>query len=212
MTSMWRRLNYPLYLPESLGCAARILRTSGKDEFQREVLRLASLGSSDAAAVLGCLHLVGTITGSPNPDEALASFERAVEPRSPYLLYVKAWALWMRNERKEAMVALERAAVQGFPPAAFDLARFAAQGWGVQEPDFTAALSLTKAAAQAGHRASALLKYGIYRSGEVGLLRKGIGHVMWPFALIRYGISLRFQPRSERVFFMNPSANRPLFK
>lgn len=207
-----RRLNYALYVPPEMKEMRNLLETGGPSAFKAELARLAQLGSANAAAMLAFLELRGEMSGHSDSARALQLCVSVASHRNAYVGYVQAWAHWLQDEHKSAMDCLRQSAVQLFPPAALDLARFVWHGWGIANPDTRVAVQLLRHADALGHRASLLMRCAFYISGALGTVRRIAGCVLYPIALARYAIALWSNPFSERVFLIDLKARRSVFK
>lgn len=210
---IWKhRLNYALHIPEELRALRLVLDIEGRSAFIAQIQRLAQLDSANAAALLAYLNLRGEISGQPDLVRALQLCRDAGRHHNAYVQYVEAWVHWELKDYRSAMDRLRQSGAQLFPPAALDLSRYVWHGWGIAEPDKRIAMQLLRHADALGHAASLLVRSTFYRSGQLGVARRILGYFLYPVALMRYGLELRFNPFSARVFLVDLRVKRSVFK
>lgn len=189
-----------------------ILDRHGTTQFIAEIERRSQLGSASATAILAYLHLTGAMSGQRDCARAIQLCESVAATGNSYAEYVRGWAHACTGDYARAMDGMRRAGVSMFAPAAIDLAWFVWQGWGVQEPDPKVALQLLDHASALRHCYAPVMKCAFFRSGRMGTLRKILGHLLYPFALLWLMIGLRCDIYSEKAFRFDMRAAKTFFK
>jgi TPR repeat protein len=204
----WHHVRAALCVPPEGRFVLRYLKSEGFTRMVEELERLSSLGSAWAAAVLGCICL----NDRADPDRAIELCEKHANNGDPYALFVYAWALLHKGQRPAAILAMERAAKLGFPPATLDFVTFVWKGWGVKERNPRAALFVLRRAFRSHHSAALIWLAGMYRSGQFGIIRCMAGWLLMPFARLRQFCALMRDPFSCRAFSLSTVRRRPIFK
>ncbi len=208
---VWRgRPSGPLYVPEEGRSICSFLESGESHRLVGELERLSSLGSPWASAALGYLVLLPNCDGKRDVTRALDLCRSHAASGDPYALFVLAWALLYSGRGNDALKAMRKAALSGFPPARLDFVTFVWNGWGTKERYPSAALALLGRAARAGHKATLLWRCRLYASGQFGPVRRLYGYLMTPIALLRYLFFFWADPFSCRVFLFQMRAPRSL--
>jgi len=209
----WERLNYPLFVPPDGSDLLAVLAKKGREQFITDLGNRAGLGVNWAAAMLGFLELKGGITGQVRLDVAEQLCLPAARAGDSYAQYVLAWILLELQRPEEAFRWMNRAATEGnFLPALADLGRFTLGGMGLRHPDVARGISLLWSSHSRGHKAPLLFICDTYRSGRCGLVRRLVAHLIFPYAIFRYYLSLRHKPFAQRVYVNQQSAQSPFFR
>jgi len=210
----WRVLNYPLYIPERDAEIRKLLLSGDISELMRVLERRASLGSGWAAALLGFLRLRGAPGGSPDPKLAESTCLDAARAGEPFAQYVLAWALWERGEYGPAIRWMKPAALDGeFLPALVDGGRFLATLAARGLVDMAEAVEFLWDAHRLGHLTALLFIAEFFRRGHLGIARKALGVLIFPYAVARAAVAMHCASFSARVFVnMFESAEHPLFE
>jgi len=208
----WERLNYPLFVPPDGSDLLAVLAKQGTEPFIADLGSRADLGINWAAAILGFLELKGAIDGRVRLDRAEQRCLPAARAGDSYAQYVLAWTLLEKQRPEEAFRWMNRAATAGdFLPAWADLGCLVLSGAGVRHPDVARAIGLLWSAHKRGHKAALLFICDTYRRGRCGPVRRLVGYLIAPYAILRYYLSLRRRPFAQDVFVSFKSRGRPFF-
>jgi hypothetical protein len=99
---------------------------------------------------------------------------------------------------------MKGAAKKGFPPALLDSATLFWMGWGVQAARDRRILIVLNLASRVRHQASGIWRYAAYRSGNLGVVLKVVGSVLFPLARLRYALAVWRSPFAAQVFLFEP--------
>lgn len=209
----WRgALAGPLYVPEEGRYLCKFLEAREPGRLVGELERLSSLGSPWASAALGYILLLPNDNGKRDVNRAIELCSSHAGSGHPYALFVFAWALLYSGRRVDAVKAMRKAALSGFPPARLDFVTFVWNGWGTKGRYPSVALTLLRRAARAGHKAALVWRCRLYVSGQFGTVRRLFGYLITPVALLRYLLAFWGDPFSCRVFVFQTWATSSLLK
>jgi hypothetical protein len=203
----WRYFNYGLYTPvEYRTVVEKALSQGGADALVAELERLASLGSSWAAASLGYLSLLPQPNGRRDPERALLHCSSAVREGDPYALFVVGWAQYLltKSRRKSYRPMLE-ASKKRFSPATLAMSFFV---W----PEENVTMRFVDGALRAGHTAALLLRAEYYCTGRFGLMKQALGAILKLPARARYEIARVYDPLSLNVLMFHINDDLPAFR
>ncbi|MGH8290351.1 MAG: hypothetical protein ACREV7_15225 [Steroidobacteraceae bacterium] len=210
--SVWKALNYPIYIPEEDRDIAALLVKGDAANLAAVLNRRASLGSGRAAAMLGFLEFMGAISGEPNPKAAIACCTGPAKAGEPYAQYVLSWAYWETGNRADAMRWMQRSALDSkFLPARVDLGKMLAE-LAHDSGEIRAAVRILWSAHRRGHVGALAQICGIAIRGQLGPLSRLLGIVVLPYSLIRLVLGLRCEPFGLRAFIVSRDPKVPFFK
>lgn len=211
--SAWKVLNRPIYVPEDDTEAIALLIKGDVTNLAELLTRRISLGSDSAAALLGYLEFMGAISGSSNPDAAIALCTAGARRRHGYAQYVLAWAQWESADTvADALRWMKSAAADSkFLPAWVGLAQMLAMSSTSKQQD-RAAVDCLWVAHKLGHAAALLLICGIARGGRLGLAWRLGCALAFPFCLLRTVIFVKCHPFSYRSLVTRKNLKVPLFQ
>lgn len=199
----WHRIGgiMPLYIPPQGRHLLGLLAFGETKSLTNELYRLSSLGSPWASALLGWLCLIPDRGGVRQVERAIGLCRAHAYAGDPYSCYVLAWAWVCVGRKEEAFPMMERAAAAGFPPASVDLITFL---WPNLEESPQLAAELLGRADRSGHMAAMLWRCRLYKTGNLGIVRRMLGHLMMPVALGRAFWGFWKGPfSSETLLFQN---------
>jgi TPR repeat protein len=209
--SVWKKVNYPIYIPEEDSDTAVLLVSGDTRNLSAELKRRATLGSASAAAVLGYLEFMGAFGTEPDLDAAIACCTGPAKAGYPYAQYVLSWAYWEKRNRTEAMRWMKRSTAKSFLPALVDSGRMLAALAG-NRGEVRAAVRILWGAHRLGHAGALLLIGGLALRGVMGPLPRLLGLVLFPFAAIRLAVAWRCEPFAARCFAIDKHPEVPFFK
>lgn len=204
-------MNYPIYIPEEDPDIAALLVEGNVARLVTVLKRRTSLGSGSAAAVLGVLEFMGAISGKPNPHAAISCCAGPAKAGYPYAQYVLAWAYWEIGNRTDAMRWMKRPAAASFLPALVDSARILVT-MADSAVELRSAVGFLWAAHRLGHVVPLAVISGIASRGQLGLIRRLLGLVLFPYAAIRLMLVVRCEPFGIRSFSLHRRQNVPFFR
>lgn len=210
--SVWKTLNYPIFIPEGDPEITALVVNGDPAKLVAVLKRRASLGSGSAAALLGLLELMRASSGEQNAEAAIAWCTAPSKAGDPYAQYVLSWAYWEARNGSDALRWMKRSAVDAnFLPARVDLGRMLAMLAG-NGAEARAAVKVLWVAHKLGHIAALLLICKIAFNGQLGLIARALGIILFPYAAIRLAVNLRCDPFGARSFSYVPNPKRPLFE
>jgi TPR repeat protein len=202
----WQKyIHVEIYVPLS---AEPQLQASLKDEFktlERELERLASLGTAWASAWLAYSALEPTMEGVRDTPRAIQLCKNAAEGGDAFAQYIIAWALILEGDTPRGTRYMKSSAMQLFPPAVLDSVTLFWTGWGVERSDDRRILRILRTADRVGHDAAWLWRFTVYRTGKLGSYRLLLGHLLMPFGILRYSLAKKLRPFSAQTFVFDPA-------
>jgi TPR repeat protein len=194
-------LNFPLYDGECSPAARELLAVGNIAGAIAEWRRLADLGSGRARCVLAYLALKGTQSMPPDLEEARRLATSALSGERGYANYVLGCIAL--NEKQVASVAqyLGESYRAGFMPAATLLASLTLESRQLSEKAKSGAVNLLQLASAAGHRPAQVILCRSYLRGRVGLAKRFLGMCLFPFAMTRLVLSLKYRAFSVNSFY-----------
>jgi hypothetical protein len=190
-----------LYIPAVAQQQLAGLKNAPAVDVQRELDRLAALGSPWASAVLGYQALLRRPDGSREVDKAIALCSEPAARGDAYSQYLMYWASHLKGNQREAIGYLKASVGQCFPPAVLDSVAFF---WTTRRE--TNPLGVLKPLSQAetvGHYGAFLWRCKLYMTGRLGRWRSFVGYICFPIAaLLLIYHSLR-HPFSARTFIFD---------
>jgi hypothetical protein len=212
--SVWKAVNYPIYIPEQDRDIAALLVKCDAAELAEVLERRASLGSGRAAAILGYLELMGAFSGQSNPKATIACCTAPAKAGDSYAQYVLSWAYWETGNWADALHWMKRSASDPrFLPARVDLGRMLARmaaSAGNAGHSRTAVKTLWDAHKR-GHVGALAQICRIALGGHLGPLSRMLGIVLFPYAATRLLLGLQCDPFGIRTFAFVRDPDKPFF-
>lgn len=173
--SVWKALNYPIFIPEGDPEIAALL-------IGREICRLAellgrraALGSGSAAALLGFLELMGAFGGEAKPEAVIDRCTPAAAAGDPYAQYVLSWADWKMGKMRDALRWMTRSARDSqFLPAWVGLGKLLLT-LAENDGEVRDAVKILWRAHRLGHVAALPVICETARRGQLGPLFRALG-------------------------------------
>lgn len=204
-----------VFLPLAAEPTLEILKSKGSESFRVELERLSALGSAWAAVLLAYEALLPGPDGARDIESAIAFCRAPAARGDAYAQYMLAWAFALRGEGAEAIKYFKAASGQLFPPAVLEAGRFACGAWRIPPRAKDQMLVFLRHADSVGHAGTWFLHGLAYRTGKFGTVKRLLGYVIFPGAVIRFAIARLRNPFSARVFmFGTPltKANASLYR
>ena len=210
--SAWRHgLAQPFYVPKELQHVRVMLADGRVSEATRELWRLATMGSSPAAATLGYMCLAcGELSGV----DCLAALElcrHSANRNCGFAQYVVAWKEYELGNYRELRRWLHRSADQRFGPAICDLGRLAVTGKHHYQRRPEMAKKYFRFAVREGHIFSVIFFLQYCRERKFGVLLQLFSTVALPISRAFIVPASWFYPFGIAVFSYPASRKRPLF-
>jgi hypothetical protein len=206
-----RVLNQPLY---DGGCSqkARALLADGNvanaiDEWRR----LADLGSGDARCVLAYIHFRGAPTIVPDLHEARRLANAAAATSRGYANYLLGCFALSERDVNRAASYFKVSYEANFVPVLTALAWIRFRHNTLTGKSQKSAERLALLAVDAGHLPARAVLARIYLSGQLGLLRRSYGALVFPWALIGNFIGARRNIFSVHCFHYSTTFRQSLF-
>ena len=211
--SAWKVLNRPIYVPEGDTEAIALLTKGDIATLAALLTRRISLGSDSAAALLGYLEFMGAITGSSNPDAAIALCTTGARRGHGYAQYVLAWAQWESAETvADAFRWMKSSAADSkFLPAWVGLGQMLSMSSTSKQTD-RAAVDCLWVAHKLGHVAALFLICGVLGRGRLGFAWRLAAVLAFPFCLLRTAIFLKYHPFSDRSLVTSKNRKVPFLE
>ena len=209
--SVWKRVNYPIYIPEEDSDIAALVVKGDIASLAAELKRRTALDSASAAAMLGYLEVMGAFGAEADLDAAIACCTGPAKAGYPYAQYVLSWAYWQTGNRPEAMRWMKRSTIKGFLPALLDSGRMLA-ALADNRRETLVAVRILWGAHRLGHAGALLLIGGLALRGAMGPLSRLLGLVLFPFGAIRLALAWRCEPFAARCFAIDRHPKVPFFK
>jgi hypothetical protein len=209
---IFKHLNYGLYLPESSRNIWEPLLACDPAALTSELEKLSALGSLWASVTLGYLSLLPGSDGARDIERARALCNGPAAKGDAYALYVLAHAHYFAGDGLKAAKAMYQASRRGFPPAHMAMSKFAWYGVGMPRRTLDLALLFSRKALRSGRPGALLWRCTLYRSGALGVVRKPLGYLLWPYAYVRLLVATWIDPCSERTFAFDFVSSVPAFR
>jgi hypothetical protein len=208
----WKKINYPVFIPEGDAEVSALMIEGDVAKLAGVLERRNSLGSGSASALLGYLELMGALSGTGNPQGAIAWCAAPSKGGHPYAQYVLSWAYWETGNRAEAMRWMKRSAVEGrFLPAWVDLGRMLAMA-AANKKQVQAAVTYLRVAHKLGHSVALVYICEIGRRGHLGSVWRLGCALAFPFCVLRAMMLMQCRPFSERSLTNAKDPKVPFFK
>lgn len=209
--SVWKSINYPIFIPEEDPEIVGLLVNGEADKLAEALKRRALLGSGSAAALVGFLELMGTFSGEPNPELAIAGCTVPAKAGDPYARYVLSWASWVTGKKRDALHWMTRSIADSkFLPARLGLGRMLLT-LAENDAEVRDAIRILWYAHRLGHVAALPVICGAARRGQLGPVLGLLGIIVFPYALIRATLVTYFEPFSVRSFTYVRKPGVPFF-
>jgi hypothetical protein len=210
--SAWKKLNYPIFVPKEDEGVIPLLIAGDGTKLAEVLQRRISLGSRSAAALLGFLELMGAISGTSNPEAAIAYCTYASQAGHPYAQYVLSWAYWETGNRAEALRWMKRSAVDSkFLPAWVDFGRMLA-ALAINNKEVRGAVKYLWVGHRLGHTVALVFICNIGRRGHLGSLWRLVCWLALPVCMLRAMMFLKCWPFSDRSLTNARDPKVPFFK
>jgi hypothetical protein len=196
----WRSyLRGVVFIPATAQPILERVKGQGPEALRSELERLASLGASWAAALLGYRALLVDFDGTRNIDRAIALCQGPAARGDAFAQYILAWAYSLNHNSQDALVNFRKSARQLFPPAVLDYINACLRKG--TAPTLRRLLMIAKGV---GHCGTLSRRCLVYRSGKVGIFRRILGYALVPAAVLHYLIAAARNPFSPQVFVFHP--------
>jgi hypothetical protein len=205
-----RVLNFPLYDGDCSPAAREFLAVGNIDAAIKEWRRLADLGSGRARCVLAYLALKGTQSAPPDLEEARRLATSALSGERGYANYVLACIALKEKQVTSVVQFLGESYKAGFVPAASLLGSLTLESRQLSAKAKSGGVSLLRKASAAGHRPAQVILCRSYLRGRVGFAQRFLGVCLFPFAMTRLMLSLKYRVFSVNSFYYS-SGPGPIF-
>ena len=205
-----RVLNYPLYDGDCSQAAREFLAVGDIDAAIAEWRRLADLGSGRARCVLAYLALKGTPSVEPDLEEARRLASSALSGERGYANYVLGCIAIKEKQVASVAQFLGESHKAGFVPAGTLLAALTLESRQLSAKAKSSAASLLRRASAAGHRPALLILCRSYIRGRLGFARRFLGVCLFPLAMTRLMLSLKYRIFAVNSFYYSNSPG-PIF-
>lgn len=209
---IFKHLSYGLYLPDSSRNIWEPLLACDPAAFTSELERLSALGSLWASVTLGYLSLLPRSDGARDIERARALCNGPAAKGDGYALYILAHAHYFAGDRLKAAKAMYQASRRGFRPAHTAMSKFAWYGVGMPRRTLDLTMLFLRKASRSGRAGALLWRCTLYRSGALGVVRKPLGYLLWPYAYVRLFFATWIDPCSERTFTFDVGSKIPAFR
>ena len=209
---IFKHLNYGLYLPDASRNVWEPLLACDPPALMSELERLSTLGSVWALVTLGYLSLLPGSDGVRDIERARALCSGPAAKGDAYALYILAHAHYFAGDGLKAAKAMHQASRRGFPPAHMAMSKLAWYGVGIPRRTLDLTMLFLRKASRSGRPGALLWRSTLYRSGALGVVRRTIGYLLWPYAYVRLLIATWRDPCSERTFTFDVVSRIPAFR
>jgi hypothetical protein len=203
-------LNFPLYDGDCSPAAREFLAVGDVGAAIAEWRRLADLGSGRARCVLAYLALKGTQSLEPDLEEARRLASAALGGDRGYANYVLGCIAIKEKQVASVAQFLGESYKAGFVPAATLLASLTLESRPLTAKTKSGAVNLLRRASAAGHRPAQLVLCRSYIRGRLGFARRFLGACLFPLAMARLVLSLKYRVFSVNSFYYSNSPG-PIF-
>lgn len=204
-------VNQPLHDADCSQRARELLAAGDIDGAVAEWRRIADLGSGNARCVLAYVYFRGAPSIAADSDEARRLARSALTSARGYANYVLGCIALKQHETPEAVTHFMESHKAGFIPAATLLAWMRFRSNAIKGERQKSAERLAKIAIGSGHLPARILLSRIYLSGQLGLAKRVYGLAMFPGALLRYMLTVRYNIFSVYCFHYIPTFKMTLF-
>jgi TPR repeat protein len=188
-------LTFPVFVPSDMQHVQSLLSKHQIADACAELLRLAQLGSVQAAAALGLLYFRGIRWAGAADTEVLDICRRAAIRGGSYAQYVMALYEGRRGDRSKEWAWLKMSNKQEFGPSLTESARLAAN----VARNSKLAWIYIKRALKARHLPALMLLVAAGSKGRFGILWRIFGVILCPGAVLMMFIALFYFRYSEHV-------------
>jgi hypothetical protein len=208
----WRHgLVLPIFVPADLLNIRAFLAAGQLQEAAAELLKLSSLGSNSAAALLAYLCLRDENLCGADRAAAAERCRESASRRNGFAQFVLAWSEHKKGNTKQFYYWLHQSAKQRFSPAMGDLGRIYISPPNKDQRHPKLSKRFFFLAIRNGHSLSiATFMHGCWR-GAFGQGFRLIGIPGYPLSLLFLWLLMRLFPFALSVFAYPTGSNRPLF-